>query len=155
MPDLSVNVKTEEAIFTLHGGALKVNGSFLTEAHVTAQLSSRKLATASFWASELDPNNFGWRVINGTCVGRPFKFGFRGKKECFDLKMAMDHSSATFAFRNWTVRDGPGHALVQGLPARRPRAPARHWLRCSWQRSVSRQAAWHHRQRLCATHRRP
>ena len=154
VPDLSVNVKTEEAIFTLHGGALKVNGSFLTEAHVTAQLSSRKLATASFWASELDPNNFGWRVINGTCVGRPFKFGFRGKKECFDLKMAMDHSSATFAFRNWTVSvrgtlsckgcllAGPAHRLDIGFAAR-GNAPSRdkpHGIIGS---------------RLCAVHHRP
>ena len=46
-PGLSVNVKTEDAVFKLHGGALTVNGSFLTEAHVTAQLSPQKRATAS------------------------------------------------------------------------------------------------------------
>ena len=63
-PGLSVNVKTEEAVFFAHHGVLTVNGTFLTEAHVTAQLSPQKRATASFWASELDPNNFGWRVVN-------------------------------------------------------------------------------------------
>ena len=88
-PGLSVNVKTEEAVFIAHHGVLTVNGTFLTEAHITAQLSRQKLATASFWASELDPSNFGWQVINGSCVGRPFKFGFHGKKECFDFKMAI------------------------------------------------------------------
>ena len=109
-PGLSVNVKTEEAVFFAHHGVLTVNGTFLTEAHVTAQLSPQKRATASFWASELDPNNFGWRVVNGTCVGRAFHFGNRGKKDCFDLKMAMGYSSATFELGNWTV-------TVKGMPS--------------------------------------
>jgi len=93
-PGLSVNVKTEEAVFKMHGGALTINGTFLTEAHITAQLSPQKLATASFFASELSPNNFGWQVVNGTCVGRPFKFGAHGKKDCFGLTMAMDYTRA-------------------------------------------------------------
>ena len=105
-----MNVKTEEAVFFAHHGVLTVNGTFLTEAHVTAQLSPQKRATASFWASELDPNNFGWRVVNGTCVGRAFHFGNRGKKDCFDLKMAMGYSSATFELGNWTV-------TVKGMPS--------------------------------------
>ena len=125
-------------MFKLHGGALTVNGSFLTEAHVTAQLSSQKFATASFWASELDPNNFGWSVVNGTCVGRPFRFGFHGHKKCFGLEMTMDHSSATFKLGNWTVTvhgmrsvpraedyiAGPNHRLDIGFTARGD-APAR------------------------------
>ena len=137
-PGLSVNVKTEDAVFKLHGGALTVNGSFLTEAHVTAQLSPQKFATASFWASELDPNNFGWSVVNGTCVGRPFRFGFHGHKKCFGLEMTMDHSSATFKLGNWTVKvhgmrsvpraedyiAGPDHRLDIGFTARGD-APAR------------------------------
>ena len=102
-PGLSVNVKIEEAVFKLHDGALAVNGSFLTEAHLIGRISPQRQATASFWASELDESNFGWKVVNGTCVGRPYKFGYRGHKKCFDLDMSMDYSSATFAFRNWTV----------------------------------------------------
>ena len=109
-PGLSVNVKTEEAVFFAHHGVLTVNGTFLTEAHITSQLSPQRLATASFWASELDPTNFGWRVVNGTCAGRPFKFGFHGKKDCFALKMAMEYSSATFELGNWTV-------TVKGMPS--------------------------------------
>ena len=138
-PGLSVNVKTEEAIFFAHHGMLTVNGTFLTEAHITAQLSPQKLATVSFWASELDPTNFGWRVVNGTCVGRPFRFGNRGKKNCFDLKMAMAYSSATFELGNWTVTvkgvpscdtghdcliKGPAHRIDVGITARGD-APAR------------------------------
>ena len=100
-PGLSVNVKTEGAVFKMHGGALTVNGTFLTEAHVTAQLSPQKRATASFWAAELDPNNFGWQTVNGTCVGRPFRFGNRGHKNCFDLEIAMQYSK--FHMGDWTV----------------------------------------------------
>ena len=135
-------------------GALTINGSFLTEAHVIARFAPQRSATASFWASELNPENFGWTVINGTCVGRPFKFGNRGHKECFDLKVSMGYSSATFAFRNWTVSvrgtlsckgcllAGPAHRLDIGFAAR-GNAPSRdkpHGIIGS---------------RLCAVHRRP
>ena len=50
-PGLSVNVKTEEAMFKIHDGALTVNGSFLTEAHVVARVYSRYTAEASFFAA--------------------------------------------------------------------------------------------------------
>ena len=89
---------------------------------------------ASFWASELDPNNFGWRVVNGSCVGRPFRFGNRGHKSCFGFEAAMGQSSAAFELRNWTVKvhgmrsctdrgqvclvSGPAHRLDIGFYAR-------------------------------------
>ena len=62
-PGFSVNVKTEAAVFKIHNGALTVNGSFLTEAHTVTRFASQRSATASFWASELDDNNFGWQTI--------------------------------------------------------------------------------------------
>jgi len=52
-PGVAVNVKIEEAVFTLHSGALKVNGSLLTEVHVVARVYSRYTAEASFFASQL------------------------------------------------------------------------------------------------------
>ena len=109
-PAFSVNVKTEEAVFKIHDGALIVNGSFLTEAHIVVRMASQRSATASFWASELNDNNFGWTVVNGTCLGRIFRFGNRGHKTCFAFKMAMAYSSATFEFGNWTV-------TVRGMPS--------------------------------------
>ena len=75
-------------------------------------------------------------MVNGTCVGRPFRFGFHGHKACFDFKMSMDHSSATFELGNWTVKvhgsrsckgclvAGPEHRLDIGFTARGD-APAR------------------------------
>ena len=50
-PGLSVNVKTKEAVFFAHHGVLTVNGTFLTEAHITSQRSPQRLATASFWST--------------------------------------------------------------------------------------------------------
>ena len=109
-PGLAVNVKTEEAMFTLHDGSLTVNGTFLTEAHVVARISPQKVAQASFYSAELDRNGFGWQIINGTCVGRPFKFGHKGHKDCFGLKIAMVYSSGTFQFGEWTIS-------VRGMPS--------------------------------------
>ena len=129
-PGLSVNVKIQEAVFTIRDGALTVNGSFLVEAHVVARFAHQRSAKASFWGSELSETNFGWQVINGTCVGRPFRFGNRGHKTCYGLKMAMGYSSATFELGNWTVTvhgmqsckgcliAGPEHRLDLGFSAR-------------------------------------
>jgi len=46
-----------------------VHGSFLTEAHIVALVSDREmgrkehLATASFYAKELNEGNWGWQVL--------------------------------------------------------------------------------------------
>ena len=101
---MSVNVKTEEAIFTIHDGALTVNGTFITEAHVAARLSRNRRAAASFFSKELGEQDTGWEVVRGTCTNHPFKFGRRGSKKCYELDMAMDYSSATFELGNWTFK---------------------------------------------------
>ena len=109
-PGLAVNVKIEEALFTLHDGALTVNGSFITEAHVLARGIEDRQVSASFFSKELDELNSGWQVVTGSCAGRPFKFGFHGHKDCLGVKMAMDFSSATFKVGNWTI-------TVHGMPS--------------------------------------
>lgn len=129
-PGFAVNVKTEQAVFTIHEGALTVNGTFLTEAHVVAEMPHQRRAVASFWASELDSQQQGWQVVNGSCTGRRFKFGRKGHKTCFELEMAMTYSSATFELGGWTMTvhgmpscrgclvAGPGHRLDIGFTAR-------------------------------------
>ena len=67
VPDFAVNVKTEDAVFKAHEGALTVNGTFITEAHIVARYASHRVAKASFFSSLLNEDNFGWDVINGTC----------------------------------------------------------------------------------------
>ena len=127
-PGLALNIRTEQATFRI--GSVTVDGSFITETHLVARVGPRRnrLATASFWARELNKENWGWRVINGTCAGRAFRFGARGSKRCFDFALAMGHSSATFTLRNWSFSvhgnhvydriSGPQHRLDIGFSAK-------------------------------------
>jgi len=123
VPGLSVNVKIEEASFRLHNDKLTVNGSFITEAHLVARLGpgGKTRANVSFWASELNEHNWGWRVINGSCGDRAFKLGRGGFRTCEGLDMEVFHSSASFALGDWTISvrgnhvysriSGPEHRL--------------------------------------------
>ena len=86
-PGVALNVKTEDSTFTLHGKKLLVDGSFMTEAHLTAvSLPKRKFANVSFWASELNEQNTGIRVINGTCGGHKFTLGMGDRKQCEEIE---------------------------------------------------------------------
>ena len=119
LPKISVNVRTEETIFTLHNGALIINGTFLTEAHVVARVGAGHAgheALSSFWASKLNEHQWGWDVVNGSCAGRPFKFGRSGSKKCLELAISMQHSSATFALGNWTITVRGERAPLLRLP---------------------------------------
>ena len=108
-PRMSVNVKTEDASFRLHGGKLIVHGSFLTEVHIVGYTNAHTLAHASFWAAELNRENWGWTVINGTCKSRYFVFGRRGRKQCGDLAITMSMSTANFTLGSWTVTARGNH----------------------------------------------
>jgi len=90
-PSLAVNLKTEEATFPLYqpvpAEEIVVDGTFITEVHVVALVGGdkRKWANVSYYASELDENNVGTRVIRGFCGGHSFKLGRGGQKTCEDL----------------------------------------------------------------------
>ncbi|EOD11383.1 hypothetical protein EMIHUDRAFT_104796 [Emiliania huxleyi CCMP1516] len=103
-PGLAVN----DATFKLHNSKLMVDGSFITEVHLSARTArpagKSAWANASFWAAELSDFNTGWKVINGSCSGAYFEFGLNGRKTCGDLAIRMRYASATFTFREaWTV----------------------------------------------------
>ena len=128
---LAFNVKTEDATFTLHGGKLTVDGSFITEAHVVARVggAKRKTATASFWGAELNEFNTGWRVVNGSCgYNSVFTLAMGEYKACEELEVRVRFSSATFSVRGWVLRvrgnyvfghiSGPTHRLDLTLSAR-------------------------------------
>ena len=133
-PGLAVNIKTEDARFLLRGGRLTVDGSFITEAHMSARLGDGgKRAVASFWASELNEENWGWGIINGSCflradIPRPFVLGKHGSRECLGFSIDVSMSSAYFSLRNWTVIvrgnhvydwiSGPKHRLDVSFSAR-------------------------------------
>lgn len=76
---------------------------------------SARWANISFWASELNTQNWGWKLINGTCGGHYFVLGKKGTKKCEELTMAVKSSSATI-----TLDLGNGRS---GNPPGRPTAP--------------------------------
>ena len=131
-PGLAVNIKTEDASFRFFkNGWLIVHGSFITEAHLVALVGNAprlKFANVSFWASELNDDNWGWRIVTGTCGGHAFKLGKGGLKKCYELAVEVDMASATFTIRDWTVvvhgnhvfnrLSGPQHRLDLTFNAR-------------------------------------
>ena len=70
-PGLQINVRTEEAQFKTFRDALTVDGSFITELHAVALVGGEKhkLATASFWTSEL--NGFIISLPSPACLRSP------------------------------------------------------------------------------------
>ena len=54
-PGLSVNVRIEEALYTLHDGKLLVNGTFMTEVHVSALVAGDRLCTRPTSSSHVSP----------------------------------------------------------------------------------------------------
>ena len=116
-PGISLNVKTEDAAFTLHGGKLAVDGSFITEAHLVAgagfcppEAPSSKCAGAykkhlnvSYRASELTEQNAGFTYLRGTCGGgKPFEGGIAFTRRCEDVLVQSHFSSAKITVRGWT-----------------------------------------------------
>jgi len=86
-PGLSVNLRTENCTFPLGGEdppRLIVDGSFITEVHLVVRVGANKSkwANISYWSSELNEDNWGWKVVNGSCDGRRTKLGKGGFKRC-------------------------------------------------------------------------
>ena len=120
-PNIAVNLRIQNATFELHhpdGSTLVVDGSFVTEMHLTARVGPTRQVWAnfSFWASELNENNWGYKVINGTCQGRRVRIGKGKSKRCEELTVAVHMAHATFAAGNWSfsVQGRPTYDLIAG-----------------------------------------
>ena len=129
-PSFAINVRTEEAQFKTYRDALTVDGSFITEVHGVAQVGGEKhkLATASFWTSELNEFTTGPNMINGTCGDRgQFFLGTGGYKKCEEMEILVRFSSARFRVPGWVIKvaaapvfgriSGPRHRLDVSLHA--------------------------------------
>ena len=131
-PDLAVNVKIEDAKFLLANTMsaekkVTVDGSFITEVHIVARVggAKRKFANISFWASELNDQNWGWKTVNGTCGGNFFQIGKKASKQCEELTFAMKSSSGNATVGDWVIWikgspvydriSGPQHRLDLGF----------------------------------------
>ena len=119
----------QDSSFTIHDGALTVDGSFITEVHVVAETGREagELVHAAFRANELNAYNTGKNMITGFCGKRPFFLGAGKTRSCGNLVVQAKHSSATFTTPEWqaTVRGnyvyghlaGPWHRLDVSLRA--------------------------------------
>ena len=95
--------------------------------HIVARVggAKRKWANVSYWASELNDDNWGWSTVTGWC-GTPgrspshFRMGKGGYKACEELTITVKMVSAAFTSKQWTVAvkghrsyatTGPSHRL--------------------------------------------
>jgi hypothetical protein len=93
--DLSVNVKTEAATFTVAGSL--VHGTFLTEVHVAYFNRPKNVwLNASYWAQEVGKG----RTVNGSCGGIPFQMG---PKQCEAAMIKTAYGSARVALPEWDI----------------------------------------------------
>jgi len=110
---LSVNVLTEDGTFQVHGAI--VNGSWATQAHVTA-ITVAGMLRFSYWASKISPRTLiGWS--NGTCGGRPFKLvglaltplrdGPKNRQECGEVVLQSNYSSVLLSLPEWNITVSP------------------------------------------------
>lgn len=125
--DLSLNVKTDAATFILDGAT--VHGTFISEVHfVWYYRTVDKWLNLTYWANEVSEGNWGWRVINGTCMGRPFKLGPKASRQCDSATIRTDYASGTIETPEWVVTisarpvynrvHGPKHRLDIGMKPR-------------------------------------
>jgi hypothetical protein len=100
--DLSLNVRTIASDFWLR--KTLVHGTFMTEVHMASLYRpNHKWANISFWASEVGVNNWGWRMLNGTCGGKPFTLGPMQQKVCEQTLIRTNYSSANIATPEWRI----------------------------------------------------
>ena len=87
----------QDSSFTLHNGALTVDGSFITEVHIVAETGREagELIHAAFRASELNAYNTGLNMVTGFCGKRAFFLGPGRSRSCGNLVVQVKHSSAS------------------------------------------------------------
>ena len=100
--DLSLNVRTTASNFRLRDTL--VHGTFMTEVHVASLFEPKqKWANISFWAAQVGVNNWGWRMVNGTCGGNPFTLGPLAHKVCQQTHVHTNCSSVIISTPEWKI----------------------------------------------------
>lgn len=103
VPKLSVSVKTEDAIFRYKN--VTVHGSFMTEVNVVAIVGGTKQKEIKFSHLTRNANdqNWGWKMINGTCGGHHFYLGPHSRKTCEEFEAGVEASTSTVRVHDWTI----------------------------------------------------
>ena len=100
-PRFSLNVRTQASRFKYK--TIEVNGTFITEAFVTAITSNGRFLLYSQSSLRANTFNWGWKMSNGTCDGRPFDTIPHSTRNCDDFKSQTDASSTIFGIYGWRV----------------------------------------------------
>ena len=125
--DLSLNVRTAASDFRLRDTL--VHGTFMTEVHVASLFRPKqKWANVSFWAAQVGVNNWGGRMVNGTCGGSPFTLGPMAGKVCEQTHVHTNSSSVNISTPEWELGirvrqvfgrvSGPQHRLDVSMTPR-------------------------------------
>jgi hypothetical protein len=129
--DLSVNTRTEEAVFTLDGN--EVHGSFVTEAHVLwLDRQLERWMNVSYLAKEVGDSNWGWGAVDGKCGERNLYLYPKQHRECGAARLTTTLSTLSVLLPQWEVNvtsrpvydriSGPRHRLDLSM---RPLVPER------------------------------
>ena len=103
-----INVRTELSDFRLHGGALLVHGSFLTEVHLVL---AHGAVNVSLLAAEANAQHYGWRMVRSYCRDAPPGRGFRyilphgTRDDCGGgVSLRVDYATLVAETPAWAVR---------------------------------------------------
>jgi len=100
--NISVNVKIENSIFKL--GNLLVNGSFMTEVHISALTTQNRWFNITFKTNEIDDPT---RLVYGSCAkgNKNIYFNLYPKRSkiCDNLRIERDYWSIQANFIEWDV----------------------------------------------------
>eukprot|EP00965_Chrysotila_dentata_P225582 6194850-Pleurochrysis_carterae.AAC.2 len=124
--NVSFNIRTETADF--HLGKVLVHGTFMTEGHFVLRTSENRLLTLSLWASEIGPQHFGWRAVNGSCAKRRVLLGPHAEVQCDNIYAHTDYATLHVETLEWSISlvpqpvydrvAGPAHRIDIRLTAK-------------------------------------
>ena len=97
--DAALNVKTEDAVFTLR--ELVVRGSFITEAHLVARTLAGRALRISFVAAEMNANGWSHTLVKGDCAGEALVLGPHAAAQCDEMEFRVDLASLAVSTADW------------------------------------------------------
>lgn len=103
VPGLSVNMKIENATFRYKHA--EVHGSFMTEMSLHAIVGGpkKKVIKISHIAAQSNEQNWGWRMVNGTCGGHHFYLGPEGIRHCEEFSAKTYGASSVIRVHDWVI----------------------------------------------------
>lgn len=111
-PGTAINIRVADSLYELHGAT--VNGTFIEEIHIATQTDAKRWFNVSVWASRLNDRNYAWDFVTGVCDNRGFSIGPHSRRECDNLGVEVDYSSATIRANGWEI-DAMGQPIYNQM----------------------------------------